>query len=391
MRYQVKRTFKYFFVEFGHMKFKTFITESSIHDQMNDAERINDPVDKAIAKYVLDPMYSYEVDLIIEKGIKKYPNTDAVKLYRGINFRTKEEFEKFMSDLDDGKVKFKSSTSWSPKKQVAEQFAKSRPSYMEFMSRDSWDEISKQSKAKERITGYRGIIISTEIGKDEALDLSRTKYQAEPEMILPPGTYKLDIEQVKSFKDILSDSDVNTEIAKMTKEKKTDRDQEKFLEFIWAHHKEQFNDESKAKVFQLMAFRPFYYEIEFRKADKLFYKHDTIKVDTNARHVTILDSMSNFLLDKDVEKIKSASRSSFKKMLVDVKKLYKEGAVISWEDIGDVADFLGLKTEYINLLKSTIGKTYNDTTTREHNRKINTHDAIKKETERLVALLNSIK
>lgn len=373
------------------MKFKTFINESAIHDRMNDAERIHDPVDKAIAKYVLDPMYSYEVDSVINQAIKKYPNPSAVKLYRGINFTSKEEFDKFMNDVEDGKVKFKSATSWSPNRKTAEQFAKSRPSYMEFMSRDSWDEISKQRKAKERITGYRGIIISTDAGKHTALDLSQTKYQAESEMILPPGSYSVDIEQVKSFKDILSDSDVNAEIAKMTKEKKTDRDQEKFLEFIWTHHKEQFNDESKAKVFQLMAFRPFAYEIKFHEADKLFYKHDTLDVDTNARQITILAGMSKFLLDKDVEKIKSASRSSFKKMLADVKKLYKEGAVISWEDVGEISEFLGLKAEYVNLLKSTIGKTYNNTTTREHNRKINTHDAIRKETDRIVALLKSIK
>jgi hypothetical protein len=376
--------------------FKQFISESAIYKQLEDARDIDDPVDRAIAMYTIDSMYKYEINDVIEDAIEKYPNSKPVTLYRGMNFAKKEEYDLFMNDMNDGKVKFNDCSSWTPRKATAEQFARTRPTYMEFMSRNMWDEISAQNSKNEKIRGYRGIILSTNVEAGRALDISLSSYARESEMILPSGEYKVEaIDEIKTFKDDLANSDVNAEIAKMKLGKSSDRnkDQDKFLEYLIQHHKDDFSDASKSKIFKLMSFDKFRYEIEIVQQDRWnFTKHPTIGVASNARHLDSILNMESFLLPEDLEKVKNTSRPEVLKLFKDIRKNYKEGYVIDWrnEYITDIVKKLDLQSEYISLMRDTVGETYRNTTSREHNRKIVTQDDVRKEADRILSLLKSI-
>lgn len=372
-------------------RFAKFVAESAIYDKMNRARDIDDPVDRAIAQYVLDPMYSFEVAGVIDQAIERYGNESAGVVYRGLNFSEKEDFDKFVADVQDGIVEFDSISSWAPTRGTAEQFARTKPSHMEFMSPAAWGEISKQSKAKERITGYRGVILSTTIEAGVGLDMQRTEYGSEREIILPGGKYRVEIEEIKTFKDILSDSSVDAEVAKLVAGGSLDeKETGAFLEYMFAHKPTEFSDKSKAGVFRLVNPEPFVYSIKVERASKFWRNTDTLMI--SMIRLDTLESLKPFLLQRDYNKLIVASRPVFKKMLGEIKSLYEPGMVIDWQHAspGEIADMLGLRSEYVKTMQGTIGKTYQDTSTPEHNRTLNTHAAIRAEADRVMRLLKSI-
>lgn len=373
-------------------RFVKFVAESAIYDKMNRARDIDDPVDRAIAQYVLDPMYSYEIAEVIEQAVKRYGNESPGVVYRGLNFSDKEDFDKFVADVRDGVVEFDSISSWAPDRRTAEQFARTKPSHMEFMSPEAWGEISKQSKAKERITGYRGVILSTTIKAGVGLDMQRTEYGAEREIILPGGKYRVEIEEIKTFNDILGDSSVDAEVAKLVAGGSLDKKEtHAFLEYMFAHRPTEFSDKAKAGVFKLLSPKPFRYVIDVEPANETWGIKDT-SLNISILRLDMLESLKPFILQRDYDKLIAASRPVFKKMLAEIKSLYEPGMIIDWrnENPAKIADMLDLRSEYIKTMRETIGKTYQDTSTPERNRTINTHDAIRDEAARVMRLLKSI-
>lgn len=371
-------------------RFIDFLKESAINDQMNNANKIRDSVDRAIAKYVLDPFHSYAVADVIHKAIERYGNDEPITIYRGLNFSNKEDYDSFMKSVTDNTIEPESITSWSPSRKQAAVFAKTKPSYMEFMSASSWADISAQSKAKERITGYRGIVLKTEIDAGKGLDIRKTKYGAESEIILPAGTYRVEIEEIKTFKDSVADSDVNTIVAGMEKEDyDNDSDKQKMLEYIMHHHPEEFNDKSKSKIFKLLAIGAFKYKVKPLEKDNIgFVKFPTIQI--YMTNFQTLGNLSKFFLQSDYDSLLRKSRPIFLQMLKDIESAWETGTVFDWNhgEPGVIAEMLGCRKEYISMLQRTVGADYRNTTTREHNRKVTDLNA---EAKRVVAMLNSMK
>jgi hypothetical protein len=369
-------------------RFIDFLKESAINDQMRDTNKIRDPIKRAIAKYVLDPYHSFAVAAVIHDAIKEYGNDEPITIYRGLNFSSREDYDSFMKSIKNGSIAPESITSWSPSKKQALIFAKTKPSYMEFMSASSWAEISAQSKAKERITGYRGILLKTEIAAGAGLDVQKTGYGAESEIILPAGTYQVEIEEIKTFKDTIADSDVNAVVASMEKEDyDNDSDKQKMLEYIMHHHPEEFNDKSKSKIFKLLAIGTFKYDVKFFEKDPWgIVKFPT--VDINMTDLSQVQQLSKFFLEDDYDSVLQKSKPAFLQMLKDIEAAWSPGTVFKTNGkVGVIADMLGCRSQYISMLQRTVGADYKNTTTREHNRKVTDYRA---EAERIVALLNSM-
>lgn len=75
--------------------------ESAIYDQLRAADDL-DELEKALTKYVLNPDYKYLVDSVIDDAIAEYGNTSSITIYRGLNFDTKEDYDKFMKLIKGG-------------------------------------------------------------------------------------------------------------------------------------------------------------------------------------------------------------------------------------------------------------------------------------------------
>lgn len=83
-------------------------------------------VDDALRNYTLNPM-EFVSDSVFEEGLSLYGNDNPITLYRGLNFATKEAYDLFMDNISYGYLLTKSYSSWSPSKQVASNFARTRP------------------------------------------------------------------------------------------------------------------------------------------------------------------------------------------------------------------------------------------------------------------------
>ncbi len=365
-------------------KFLTHMHESAINARMAAARKISNPIDKAIAMYTIDPVYKYMVDDVITSAIKRYPNKQSVTIYRGLNFSTKQQYTDFIGSITDGKLTTTVSTSWSPSQSQAKVFAKTKPSFMEFMSANNWADISAQSKSKERIVGYRGVVLSTTIPANSALDMTTTEYAVENEIIVPPGEYSVSISELKTFKDtVADDSDINTTIKNLAQQE----DATEFLQYILHHHGSELNDASKRIVFKLLGIQPFDYTIELTPGYEILKRPPSLAV--HMVRIDTLDTMKPYILKTDYDRIITQSRGKFKQLLKDIQTMYKPGLTIDWgyAPAGKIAELLGLRLEYTTTMQKTVGAEYARLNSREHTRQVTDID---QEAERIVNLLRSM-
>jgi len=331
---------------------------------------ISDPVDKAISKYTLNPDYLYLIDSVFDEAVDQYPNDHKITLYRGLNFDTEEDYFKFMSSIKNNTLETNNISSWSPSKSVAKQFAVTKPSYMEFMDRYKMSLISKQEKEGERITGYRGVIISTTIPPKKAIDLSKSEYSKESEMILPSGKYEVDIYDIKTFKDILSTSTADVELQKLHDklQEYDEEDSKLFLNYIVKNYSDQISDKSKSLLFKLMDLHPFSYRIEKRRKGEYFFSTDNrIMVDFSFPYMLI--NYPTLILEKDKQRLITLSKKEFVRMCDEIRDNFEEGFYIIWpckaSVVADIAKLLGATNSYMKMIKDTVGKEYQRTNTRE--------------------------
>lgn len=368
--------------------------ESAIYDQLRAADDL-DELEKALTKYVLNPDYKYLVDSVIDDAIAEYGNTSSITIYRGLNFDTKEDYDKFMKLIKSGTLRTKGSTSWSPDKKQAKIFAITKPSYMEFMDSARMAMISAQRKASERITGYRGIILKTRIAKGKGVDLRRFKNHAESEVLLPAGTYKITYEEVLSYKDTMKNSSPDAELAKLTRS--SSADDKKIMDYILKNYKpDQLSDESKHKIFQLTTptLSKLGHRVEVQDpGDFTFEKHRVIYAYMSQFNLNMLP----YYLDSDVNKLRSALRREYNKLIKEVFSKWITGAEIKWQfnNHNGLARFCGVDAELTKAERSTIGKDYHkqDQIVKDINKVKDPkakRDAIDAELERVKKLIGSI-
>jgi hypothetical protein len=235
------------------IKFNSYLNESEsfLYKEIMDlVERYYDDDysnleahDRWLKSYTYDGMDKYPSDRVVADLLDYYPNDKESTIYRGLNFESKEEFDKFMNSIKSGEMETGSITSWSPSKSTAWQFAVTRPTYFlnfELMSADS-----ERRKQREYMLGYRGVILKTTVKPGDAVDVTKSDYSKENEMILPPGTYEVEVEEIKPFKDLVKEQDPSEVVLGLTPEDiGKDTFNAQFFKYIIFH---QFDISDKAK------------------------------------------------------------------------------------------------------------------------------------------------
>lgn len=247
------------------IKFNSYLNESelSIHNEIfglvekyydddeYDRSLSNlDPHDRWLKSYTYDGLDKHPSDSVIDALLDDYANDKGMTLYRGLNFETKEEFNKFMKDVESGELEVGSITSWSPSKSTAWQFAVTRPTYFlnfELMSADS-----ERKKQREYMLGYRGVILKTDVKPGDAVDVTKSDFSKENEMIIPPGKYKVEVEEIKPFKELVKEQDPSEVVLGLTPEDiGKDTFNAQFFKYI-IFHKLDFSDEAKEHLYNLV-------------------------------------------------------------------------------------------------------------------------------------------
>lgn len=126
--------------------------------------------------------------------MRKYPLMGFKIAFRGINFRTEEDYNKFMSEYEDGFYEFKEITSWTKSYMTAKMFARCVQKGTTIKEKIRRVELKKAIDEKSSITGYKGIILSIDLKKRDVLcDINNEEFGCynESEVILLPGKYKV--------------------------------------------------------------------------------------------------------------------------------------------------------------------------------------------------------
>lgn len=166
--------------------------------------------------------------------------------YRGLNFRTPELLDNFLNSIEDGKLSFQYPQSFSPCKSTAEDFSSSKKSYFFYLDKELALESEYYSTFGDKISGYAGVVIETIIPKGQGIDLNKTHFQIEPEIIFSTQNkipVKIHIIYNYEYKIENENIDINEYLLNNSVE-------DHLSKFIINRYTDDLNQESKQKIFE---------------------------------------------------------------------------------------------------------------------------------------------
>ena len=308
--------------------------------------------DSALKKYVKDQNYKFGVIKHIDQLRDTYPVTENTTVYRGLNFKTKEKYEDFMSELLSNNNYYVVDTisSWSPSKEVAEQFAESEQTY-DMPSQELLQAYTKSQKEGEKLVGYRGIILTTVVDPGYGIDVRKTSYGSESEILLLKGSYKVKVEIVKSYKDQIDDGmDPNDVIMSTTKEDVSNNSS--FFSWVLKNiNANQLNDKSKHKIYELVSYSINYGSDVF---DNRFDTRSTIRIYYNTKLYEL--SRDGYLLSEDIHDLKDQGIDALKHFM-EVAIKNPNHKIDTHSDIQYLVKFCNFENEWSEFL-SMYGEEY---------------------------------
>lgn len=350
------------------------LRSSALLDQLDPGNFDND-VDYAIAKYAADPLFGgMSLSKVINEALERYPNDKTVTLYRGLNFDTEEEYLKFKNAISDSKMTTTGLSSWSPDKNTAEAFAVTKPTYMEFMDSGKMEQIKKQREEAERITGYRGVLLKTRIPAGAGVDINKAPISHEEEIILPAGTYKVKVEDVLSWKDIVGDADPSDIVLGL--EAKDIEEEHSLWRYIQKHYApEDLSPEARSHLFKILVkykSRIFTYIVKLEEAykSKISAREDPRTIDV---YFYGLDkNLLPWFNPEDYQKYYAKGKRELKKCIDEVRDKYEPGTQIDWDEDAKVwLDEFDLSDYYTKALRETVGEEYRKLASYDSTKEIN--------------------
>ena len=227
--------------------------------EAQDWQHQKDPALKWLARFTYENMGKNPTKAILDELINDYPNKEG-HIYRGMNFYTEESYAQFMETFNNskGKLTFTGVTSWSSDPSTAKQFALTQPTYQLNMAVLAAHD--KQMKNKERLSGYRGIVLKTHVAPGVGIDVDASGVGHESEVILPPGTYQTQIgETIKQYRHSLEDGDTTVDevILKTTSKSLRSRSSEhSFFDYVIHHHGHELSSKAQRHLLRLFGPKP---------------------------------------------------------------------------------------------------------------------------------------
>lgn len=344
--------------------FLNFIRESA------DAE-------EALKNYIKDPDYNEMVYHFREELMAEYANQKPEKIYRGLNFDTKEEYDKFMSSVSDGHISLENRvSSWTRSFRTAKTFAKTKPSYMEFMSKEKMKLISKSSKEHEYVVGHIGVILEIDIDKNAGIDTKRTDFNAEDEIILFKGRYECKIHQLLKNSDRIAKYGISGLLKEIEDLKITDESEiQTILRKITSDYKDKLSIDDK-KFFSNRFLKDIpHFSFKFKKKnDSIFNPVAKDTIDLYLDQSPLMDFDLGIFEKNSLNEYIEKCRNSHKKVLEELRKFIidKEDLDFSWGIDNPSKWFrtIGLDSEFTNIMKHFSNK-YEKLNSKENISKIN--------------------
>lgn len=176
-----------------------------------------------------------------------FPNDEPMTIYRGLNFTTEEQANKFIKGIkDNGGYASISPSSWSKEKKVATEFARFKKTYNPTPLVMSLQR--EMSEKGEFVMGHGGFLLKATINSNEGAYVGNTNSGMEGEVLLPPNkTVKCEIIEIKGFDRQINEDglDINKHIQGL------DELDGPLLHFIFKSKKEEISPLSLEKITEL--------------------------------------------------------------------------------------------------------------------------------------------
>lgn len=395
------------------MKFVEFLYESNISDRYEGKKL--DSIDKALSKFTVAGS-SAKGELLNkwDSLMKRYKNDYSGKVWRGLNFKTKSEYDKFMDTIKDGYIEIDNVTSWSRDKKTAKIFSVTMPTYAEFVDHSNIPFYEKERREKEHVYGYRGVVLQIEIDKGVGIDTSKSDIGIEDEIIIKDGRYKVEYRESLTNSDLIDKIGLKQLLSKL---KPNSSRLDTIFDNIVLKHKDKLTDDVKTMLWKNIGPKNTDVDMSYSiVTEKQTYSRDyTDEKNSNIyRNNNLFDKYGNVIvidispikqndglfLDKDYDAYFESVRNKAAGMIREVTKKLKsqEYKDINFTVIGlrnNIVKFYNLGSE-VDYLRSYLKKEYSDTTSKKAIDDINKlsgkdkYDAIEDYKEKLMKLLNTL-
>lgn len=381
-------------------RFATYLTEMHYGSLVNKEKYNNlDDADKQLYKYTADG-FTY-LDDVIDELVARYPFKGGV-LYRGLHFDTQEQHDELLKQIESGELKFGGSSSWTPDIHTAKEFARTKKSY--FPTPELMHADRKMRETGDHMTGYGGIVIKTTVKKNEGCDVNASDFGKEREVLLPPGKFKVAIEELvepfhrkydtpEKVKKILSRikkaKDRTPELTKLADYvmrswfKKLDAEDVDIIAAYEAHRFLTLPAEELRKLCVTFELKPNYFNKETYRLDldtslPLYYD---LYAACSPKMQKSFDKRIKIVIDRLNEVIKE---------LIEHEALNKISE-FRIDGIKPLKDFDEAKVnKAVEPLKKFLGSKYHELNSRETNKKLTSLDDIRKHGETIQQVLQAI-
>lgn len=202
-----------------------------------------------IKEYVKGELHIYDDD-IFQEMLEAWPNQEKKTLYRGINFKTKKDFDVFMENLNANDAYIQNSAaSFTENFEIAKSFSLTSRSY--YIDKDTMSDYKDQHTLGEIISGYRGVILEVTVPKNKVIDVQKSGFSLEHEYLFAPReAINVKITEIKTYYDLIKEGELNikNEIIKAIKksrETKTYMVKNPFINYIRINNPEYLTDNIK--------------------------------------------------------------------------------------------------------------------------------------------------
>jgi hypothetical protein len=341
---------------------------SELHEAQ-DYHKITDPALRWLAQYTYENLDKWPGVHIMQELLTTYP-CEAGTIYRGINFATAEKYAQFMQ-LFGGKttttLTFNGVTSWSKHEKTAQQFAITQPTY--FLNREVMVAHDQMNRQRERLTGYRGVILSMKVEQGGGIDVDASGVGHESEVIMPPGTHEVTIhEHIKTYADQIQDQDVTPDqviqaVHTADELYKSGASGHSFVSHVLHHHVHTLSDASRQHVFGLLKPAPgvpsFEYEVEptYEWGKPLSDKVD-VSYHIPALRLFLMYDKHMFTRAAHVTAIKREAGKVIKQVIPMLDTYLVRAHRLDMHMIRLVAQIAGMESELDQVIRRTVGAEY---------------------------------
>lgn len=216
---------------------------------MRDTEESLSDAEQWLKDYTFQSLDKWPEDEVIRELQSAHPYSGGT-LYRGLNFGTVEQFERFMTTTAGGTCLDETGiTSWGKVEDVATQFCLTRPTY--FLDRDMMEAEAARGRTSDYMIGNAGVVLRVDVPAHVGIDVGKTKFVKENEVILPAGHYKVSIHRLyRPFAETITDENYKQEFLQILDITNNNRDALKFDHILYRFP--AIDDEMRQHMYQLL-------------------------------------------------------------------------------------------------------------------------------------------